>query len=180
MSADRNTLYPALGQAITNALEAAGDAPCEVCGAQPARPYAFAWARIIPGQAPPLGATEVITYYDSLGAHAVHLCDACVETHRKMLARQAWKATITYSLIILPITVIGTLILVPELVYLTLALMAAVIIFAHLFGARQQFWYLLGNVVRVGQDKALSLHIAALRDGGMDIFWPERLWCTMR
>jgi hypothetical protein len=80
-----NTLYPAVRQAIEAAINGAAVGPCQVCGKQPAKTYAFAFAQPLVSSSSPTygGGTTTRTTYGPVEARAVNICDSCVEAYKQ-------------------------------------------------------------------------------------------------
>jgi hypothetical protein len=173
MSANQNTLYPALQELKSAALANYQPAPCEVCHVQPTRPYVIAFAKETGSSSSTSGnTTTTVKTYSNLAARAVSLCPACLEAHRQVMLRRA----LTGLIIGIAIALIGVgLVIVGEesaqVIGAGVGTVAAII--ALIFFA--QWKVTRTNDERVGKDKALRLHRDALKAQGYDSFWTDEL-----
>ena len=93
-------VYQAIREVAASTRATAGNVPCEVCGAQAASPYVFAHGRVVRRESTTSGnTTATTTYYDSVAARVVHLCDLCVDTHRQGMIRTARNRTIALAVV---------------------------------------------------------------------------------
>jgi hypothetical protein len=164
----RTHIKAALREAASGALTALpARGPCAGCGAESAEAYVFGFARTsrtesLPG---PTG-TTITTFYDSVGARAVHLCRQCIEpTRRRRAARPLWVAVgIDLALLVAGFLAVRTR---GWDFALPVALSAALLTFIILLQRKR----VLGNIQIPGQARALELHEAELRRQGYDAFW---------
>jgi len=78
-------LHPAIRQAIETAISRTAVGPCQACGKQPAKPYAFAFAQQVASTSGPAygGGTITMTTYGPVEARGVNICDSCVEAYKR-------------------------------------------------------------------------------------------------
>lgn len=173
MSSQQNTLYPALRQLAEAVLASYQPAPCEGCQDQPTRPYVLAYGKKTSSQSTTVGnTTTTVTQYENLTARAVSLCPACLEAHRQVMLRKA--------LIRLGVTAVVILVCVALIIFggedgqvigAGVGTVGAIIILAFFV----QWRTLRTDDTKVGQDKALRLHMDALKAAGFDTFWTDEV-----
>ena len=148
-------------------------APCEACQGQPTTPYVLAYGKKMSSTSTTSGnTTTTVTTYEDLTARAISLCPTCLEAHRQVMLRKA--------LIRLAVAIAITLVCVVILILGDED--------AGVFGAGMGtvsalitlFFFIQWNTVRtdlvhVGQDKALRLHMDALKAAGYDTFWTDEV-----
>lgn len=169
-----NTLYPNLRQIAANVRAAAGTAPCQVCGAEAARPYVFAYGKKLHEERSSstqgsTTTTTTTTYYGSLSARAVHLCASCVGKHRSAMATRlgltiALLAVLSVALIVAVVAMPGDQVVLT--IFATILPLAALF-----FGAKLH--QTLKKEDLAGLDKAVRLHRKGLEQEGYDSFWRD-------
>lgn len=80
-----NQLHPAIRQAIETAISRTPAGPCQACGKQPAKPYAFAFAQLVASSSGLAysGGTVTSTTYGPVEARGVNICDDCVDAYKR-------------------------------------------------------------------------------------------------
>ncbi len=173
MSANQNTLYPALYELKSAALANYQPAPCEVCQGQPAKPYVIAFAKETGSTSSSTGATTTtIKTYSNLAVRAVSLCPTCIQAHRKV-----WQRKLLTSLAITIVFVVACIVAViaggEKLQIIGAGVGTVCAIIALIFGV--QLHQVRTDDDKVGRNKALRLHEKALKEQGYDSFWTEEL-----
>ena len=173
MSSEQNTLYPALRQIAAAVLENYQPAPCEVCQGQPTTPYVLAYGKQTSRESSTVGnTTTTVTKYENLTARAVSLCEPCVKAHQQVMIKR--------SLLWLAVAILITLVFVAVLIFGGEDGQITGIIGAMLSGMVAIYfvsqWHINRTQLdRVGRNKALRLHMDALKAQGYDAFWTDEV-----
>jgi len=157
------SILQATQEAGRRARAAAGTGPCESCGAQPASPYAFAYARGVP---PPKGSEG--RYFDRVGASIVHLCAQCVEAEKRQLMKRRGKNSMISGIVFVAAIALAFLFGHGDMA-LPLAV-GGVIVTGVLYGFR---WSVTQDPRITGNSKACHLHSEGLRRQGFTDFWSD-------
>ena len=148
---------------------APANAPCEVCGGEAAVPYTFAYARVTEQKTEYTGTgTKTTTYYDSLGARVVWLCEHCILPTQKRLA--ARYLSIAVGIVVTALVAASLIVLLRgwDLVLPVAFAALLVLIFPYILRRR-----VLRDIRFAGQQKAQELHEPQLRSQGCDAFWSD-------
>ena len=159
-------------QAIREAAaQAQSNAPasgaCEACGDERASPYTFAYARVTGEKTEYTGTgTKTTTYYDSIGARVVWLCERCIMPTQKRLA--ARHVRIAVGIVVVSL-VVGALLVLVRGWDLTLPVaFTALLLLIFPYIQRRR---VLRDIRIAGQQKAQELYEPQLRSQGCDTFW---------
>ncbi len=173
MSANQNTLYPALQELKAAVLANYQPAPCEVCQGQPTQPYVIAFAKETGSSSSTSGnTTTTVKTYGNLAARAVSLCPACIEAHRKV-----WQRKLITSLVITIVFVVACVIAIIvggeniQIIGAGVGTVGAII--ALIFGV--QLHQVRTDDAKVGRNKAMRLHEKDLKEQGYDSFWVDEM-----
>jgi hypothetical protein len=179
MSDTSNTLTPAIRQAVQAALQRQGNAPCEVCSHEPARPYAFAYAKKTGETSKTTGTfqmaggstTSITSTYSPVEARVVHLCDSCVAIQKKAMLGKSLLQIIVSGLATALLIAISILFW-PNRDLREILLFAAIVPGILLLASIYQYRRRSPDAV-AGSWKALSLHEGELKSQGYDSFWAD-------
>jgi hypothetical protein len=179
MSDTSNTLSPAIRQAVQAALQMQSNAPCEVCSHEPARPYAFAYAKKtgeISKTTPTFqmveGSTTTTTRtYGPVEARVVNLCDSCVATQKKtMLGKSLLQIIISglAAVLLIALSILFWLNRDLREILLFATIVPGILLLASIYQYRRR-----SPDAVAGSWKALSLHEGELKSQGYDSFWAD-------
>jgi len=144
-------------------------APCEVCGGDHAAQYIFGYARVSGQSTEYTGTgTKTTTYYDSVAARGVWLCDRCLVPVQKSLAARHLRMAVGIIVVSLIVAILIGLLWRWDLALPILFAGLLILIFPYLQRRR-----VLRDLRMAGQFKAQQLHEQELRLQGYDAFWSD-------
>lgn len=165
-----NPLHPAIRQAIETAILQTPAGPCEACGKQPARPYAFAYAQEMASSSGTVhgGGTVTTTTYGPVAARGVNICDSCIEAYKRPRLASQRRPVIGTAIAVALLAVLGIALPAWRETLLALAGFGSLIVLVMSMKGRE----LARSPRLAGSLVALSLHESDLKQRRLTS-WPD-------